>query len=312
MIETQRLSKRILIAEDDPVSRRILERLLIKWGYDVTVVPDGTSALRVLETENTPRLAVLDWMMPGMEGAHICQLIRQQTGRPYVYVILLTARREKQDLLKGLELGADDYLTKPFDAQELEARLRAGQRILDLQDGLIAARDELRFSATHDFLTGISNRGAVFDAVNREYSRQARGSGTFGVILADLDYFKRVNDSYGHLCGDAVLKEAARRIVNCTRPYDTVGRYGGEEFLVVVAGANESVTLALAERMRKAIEVEPFMTDCGPVAVTSSFGTAVSTNTASSDPKMLVNLADRALYRAKRLGRNRSEVCVVT
>jgi diguanylate cyclase (GGDEF)-like protein len=311
MIEKRRLVKRILVAEDDPVSRRILESLLTKWGYEVTVVPDGTSAFRVLETEDTPRLALLDWMMPGMEGVQICQLIRERVDRPYVYVILLTARNEKRDLLRGLELGADDYLTKPFDAQELQARLRVGQRILDLQDGLIAAKEELRFRATHDLLTGISNRGAVLDAIKREHSRQIRESGTFGVILADLDHFKNVNDTNGHLCGDAVLKEAARRIVACTRPYDTVGRYGGEEFLIVVAGANDSVTWALAERMRKAIESEPFVTDSGEVAVTSSFGTAVSSNAASSDPKTLVRLADEALYRAKRLGRNRSEICAV-
>ncbi len=310
MIEVPKPNKRILIADDDPVSRTILKTLLVKWNYDVTVVADGLSALKVLDREDTPRLAVLDWMMPGMEGAQICQLIRERVDRPYIYVLLLTARSERQDLLKGLKLGADDYLTKPFDAQELQARLHVGERILDLQDGLIAAKEELRFRATHDVLTGIFNRGVVLDAINREHSRQIREKNPFGVILADLDHFKNINDTFGHLCGDAVLKEAARRVIACTRPYDTVGRYGGEEFLIVVPGADESATLALAERMRRAIESEPFVTDSGEVAVTASFGAAVSANPSASNPKMLVQLADEALYRAKRQGRNRSELSI--
>jgi two-component system cell cycle response regulator len=308
MNEERSLNTRVLVADDDPISRRILTSFLTKWNYDVTAVADGTSALQVLDREDTPRLAVLDWMMPGMEGVQICRLIRERADRPYIYVLLLTARTEKQDLLEGLKLGADDYLTKPFDAQELQARLHVGERILDLQDRLIAAKEELRFRATHDALTGIPNRGAVLDAIKREHSRQVRESSSFGVIMADLDHFKSVNDTYGHLCGDAVLKEAARRITACTRPYDIVGRYGGEEFLIVVAHADASITLALAERMRKAIQSEPIITDAGEISATASFGAVVSANASTTDPKMLVQLADEALYRAKRLGRDRSEM----
>jgi two-component system cell cycle response regulator len=308
MAEEQKCNKKILIADDDPVSRRLLKAFLEKWNYDVTVASDGTAALQVLDREDTPRLAVLDWMMPGMEGVQICQFIRERADRPYVYVLLLTGRTEKQDLLKGLQLGADDYLTKPFDAQELRARLHVGERILALQDGLIAAKEELQFRATHDLLTGIPNRGVVLDAIKREHSRQLRESGRFGVILADLDHFKNINDTYGHLCGDAVLKEAARRMIACTRQYDTVGRYGGEEFLIVVASADDSVTLGLAERMRKAIESEPFVTDSGEIKVTASFGAAVSGGESPTDSESLVQLADAALYKAKREGRNRSEI----
>lgn len=304
-------NKRILIADDDPVSRTMLKAFLVKWNYDVTVVPDGTAALHVLDSEDTPRLAVLDWMMPGMEGVQICRLIRERTNRPYIYILLLTARSEKQDLLKGLEFGADDYLTKPFDAQELQARLHVGERILDLQDRLIAAKEELQFMATHDALTGISTRGVVLDAIKREHARQVREGGRFGVIIADLDHFKNINDTYGHLCGDAVLKEAARRMIACTRPYDTVGRYGGEEFLAIVSRADDSITLAVAERMRKAIESELFVTDSGEIAITASFGAAVSTNARSVDTEKLVQLADEALYRAKRQGRNQSEISVL-
>jgi two-component system, cell cycle response regulator len=308
MPEEQKAAKRILIADDDPVSRRLLENFLAKWGYEVTVAVDGTAALQVLDGVNTPRLAILDWMMPGTEGVQICRMIRERTDRPYIYVILLTGRSEKQDLLNALKLGADDYLSKPFDAQELQARLLVGERILELQDGMIAAKEELRFRATHDALTGIANRGVVLEAIDREHSRQIRDSGPFAVLLADIDHFKAINDKHGHLCGDSVLREAARRMNKCIRGYDTIGRYGGEEFLIVVVRANETVAAALSERMRKVIETEPFVTDAGPLNITASFGAAVSVNPGEVSAKMLVQLADEALYRAKAQGRNRCEL----
>jgi two-component system, cell cycle response regulator len=298
--EIRQEKKRVLIADDDPASRHLLETFLVKWDYDVTVVANGMEALSILESDETPRLAVLDWMMPGMEGVEICQRIRERPDRPYIYVLLLTARSQKKDLLQGLDFGADDYLTKPFDAQELRARLHVGQRILDLQD-------ELRFRATHDSLTGLSNRAVAIDAIGRENARQVRESKSFGVIMVDLDHFKNVNDTYGHLCGDRVLKEAARRMSDCARPYDTVGRYGGEEFLIVVASADDSSTLALAERMRVAIEAHPFVTDFGNVHITASFGAATSTGGQVFASDVLLQLADAALYRAKQRGRNRSE-----
>ena len=155
MMNDGKAKKRVLVAEDDPVSCHVLKSFLLKWDYDVEVVTDGMAALRILESEDAPRLAVLDWMMPGMEGVQICQRIRERKNRPYMYVLLLTARNEKRDLLRGLELGADDYLTKPFDSEELRARLLVGERILNLQDDLIAAREELRFRATHDVLTDL-------------------------------------------------------------------------------------------------------------------------------------------------------------
>jgi len=300
--------KKILIADDDPVSRLLLENFLVKWNYDVTVVTDGTQALRILESENSPRMAVLDWMMPGMEGIKICQRIRERESGHYIYLLLLTARNEKQDLLRGLEFGADDYLTKPFDAQELRARLHVGQRILDTQNALISAREELQFRATHDGLTGIYNRGMALDAIRREHSRMEREHMSFGVILADLDHFKNINDTYGHLCGDAVLKEAARRMCASVRPYDTVGRYGGEEFLIVAPSADGAGTLGLAERMRTAIDAHPFATDSGDIPVTASFGIAANVGAKPLNSDELLVLADAALYRAKQQGRNRSEL----
>jgi diguanylate cyclase (GGDEF)-like protein len=303
MTNEEKSKKKILVAEDDAVSLHLLKSFLIKWNYDVMVATDGLQALQILETNDTPRLVVLDWMMPGIEGIQICQKVRARPDKPYVYILLLTARTQKKDLLQGLAFGADDYLTKPFDAQELRARLHVGERILNLED-------ELRFRATHDTLTGIPSRSVVLAAMTQEYARQVREKSSFGVILADLDHFKNINDARGHMCGDSVLKEAARRMVDCTRAYDTVGRYGGEEFLTVVVSADGSVSLALAERMRVAIESRPFSTDFGELHITASFGAAASNGANPTEPKALLQLADEALYRAKLKGRNRSELSV--
>lgn len=299
-----RTAEKILIAEDDPVSQRMLQSFLTKWGYEIIAVSSGTEALRILEGPDAPPLAVLDWMMPGLEGPEICREIRKDPERPYTYVLLLTARTQKEDLLKGLEAGADDYLTKPFDVQELRARLHVGRRILDLQHHLLAATDELRFRASHDMLTGIPNRGTILEAVNRERARQIRDGGSFGVILADLDHFKAVNDTYGHLAGDIVLKEAACRMRACVRSYDSVGRYGGEEFLIVVPTGDGNSTVAVAERVREAISEKPVITESGPISVTASLGIAVSID---RDAKEVLRSADEALYCAKARGRNRVE-----
>jgi two-component system cell cycle response regulator len=306
--QERKVRNRILIAEDDPISRRMLEALLVKSGFQVITAADGLEALRILEKEDSPTLAILDWMMPGLEGPQVCQRVRTLLDRPYVYIMLLTARSQKDDLLRGLESGADDYLTKPFDAHELRARLHVGQRILDLQDGLIEAREELRFRATHDLLTGIGNRGMALDAINRERSRQVRDGGSFGVILIDIDHFKQINDTYGHLCGDAVLKEAAARMARCVRPYDTLGRYGGEEFLVVAPSSDDAGSLVIADRIRESFDSVPIETDVGPVRITVSCGIAASIPGSNLDSQALLHAADEALYRAKDQGRNRSEV----
>ena len=298
---------RILIAEDDPVSRRMLQAFLEKWGYQVEVATDGAHALQILESEGSPTLAILDWMMPGMDGPQVCESIRSQPTRPYAYILLLTARTQKDDVLRGLESGADDYLTKPFHAAELRARLQVGQRILELQTGLIAAREELLFRATHDELTGLANRRVVLEAVAREHSRHIREGGTFSVIMLDIDHFKKVNDTLGHLAGDAVLREVARRTAHCLRPYDTVGRYGGEEFVVVLPTCERPGAAVVADRILTSLRSTPIETAAGFHSVTASCGIAVSDSRRPVDPQSLLHLADEALYRAKAGGRNRSE-----
>jgi two-component system, cell cycle response regulator len=307
MTPAEKQSIRILVAEDDPISRRVLEVFLMKRGFEVVTVSNGTDALEILEKENAPRLALLDWMMPGLEGVQVCQKVRERNAQAYVYILLLTSKSQKEDLLRGLASGADDYVTKPFDPQELHARLRVGMRILDLQDSLIAAREELRFRASHDALTGVANRGTILEALRREHSRQMRAGGSFGIIMLDLDHFKKVNDTYGHPCGDAVLQEAARRMNASVRGYDVVGRYGGEEFLIVVPNADAAATLGLAERIRKTIESTPVATKGGDIRITASLGIAASMDSKRLDSDTVLRLADEALYRAKGRGRNCSE-----
>lgn len=302
---------RSLIADDDPVSRHLLEAFLVKLGYEVVVACDGAEAEAVLEQEDAPKLAILDWMMPVMDGVELCREIRRRPERPYVYIVLLTAKDRRQDILQGLEAGADDYLTKPFDAQELKARVRAGRRILDLQDELIRAREALREQATHDNLTCLWNRAGVLDIMERELNRAQREGTPLGLIMADLDHFKRVNDTYGHLAGDAVLLEAARRMLSSVRPYDSIGRYGGEEFLVVLPGCDALDAVNHAERLRACISAEPIQTPQESIPVTLSLGVAAAEETIEADLDSLLRTVDAALYRAKNRGRNRVELVTI-
>jgi diguanylate cyclase (GGDEF)-like protein len=297
---------RILIAEDDPVSRRLLEVTLRKWGYEVVSCPDGATAWQALQRPDSPALAILDWMMPGMDGLQVCREVRQRAAEPYVYILLLTARSQKTDIITGLEAGADDYLTKPFDANELRMRLRAGRRILDLQTELIFVREALREKATRDSLTRLWNRAAIYEILHRELDRASRTHIPLSIILIDIDYFKRINDTYGHLAGDAVLRETARCMQTVVRPYDGIGRYGGEEFLLVLPECDASGAVALAERMRTTIAEETIVLAEGMIRITVSLG--VATSGMAQEPEALIGAADTALYRAKHAGRNRVEL----
>ena len=304
----------VLIAEDDPLFRRILERWFQQWDYGVTAVENGLDAWEVLQREDAPQLAILDWMMPGMEGIELCRRIRSRDQSPYRYVLLLTAKDDKQDVIAGLEAGADDYLTKPFDVDELRARVRAGKRILDLQAALIHAQDELQSAALHDSLTGLWNRGAVLDLLRREVCRRQRTGDALGVIMADIDYFKKINDTHGHLVGDAVLQEVTRRLAMQVRPYDGVGRYGGEEFLIVFPGCSMPDLVVGAERLRHCIADQPIETSVGQIPVTLSLGLA---SVEQGENEILgcesfLQRADAALYAAKARGRNRVETAAAS
>lgn len=299
---------RILIAEDDPVSRRLLEAKLVKWGYDVIVTSDGDEAWEALRATDAPRLAILDWMMPGTDGVELCRRIRREGGEPYTYTILLTALHRDEDIVTGLEAGADDYITKPFKANELKVRLRAGRRIIDLQNELIQAREALRKQATHDSLTGLWNHEEIFAILKRELSRTGREAKSLSLVMADLDHFKKVNDTYGHLAGDEVLRATARTMLSMIRGYDAIGRYGGEEFLIVLPGCQGEGAAAFAERLRQRVEHDAIDTPEGTIGVTCSLGVATFDADRYPDLMALVKSADCALYRAKEKGRNRVEI----
>jgi diguanylate cyclase (GGDEF)-like protein len=296
---------RILIAEDDAISRRLLEATLTKHGYEVMAACDGQAAWDVLQAPDAPRLAILDWMMPGMDGPQVCREVRKRGDQRYVYLLLLTARDRKQDLIEGLEAGADDYLVKPFDTFELKARLDVGRRILDLQRQLLSAYEEMRHRATHDPLTGVNNRGAVLEALHQEWLHVQRDGGSLGILLTDLDRFKHINDTYGHPAGDAVLREAARRMRAVLRAYDRLGRYGGEEFLVIIPGCKRDVLLGLAERLRQALSTTGIAIGTETIPVTMSIGVSCTDGQPEADPHTLLQQADLALYEAKHAGRNR-------
>lgn len=297
---------KILVAEDDPVSRHLLQVALCRSGYEVLVATDGVEAFRVLEQPDCPRLAILDWMMPLKDGIEVCRAIRKRGSEPYVYMILLTAKGQQVEVVEGLEAGADDYLTKPFDLLELKARLRVGQRLVELQEQLVSAREQLRIEATHDSLTGLWNHGSILEIAQRELTRAKREGTPVAAIMADLDHFKKVNDTYGHAAGDAVIFEAARRMSDSVRPYDSIGRYGGEEFLIVTPGCSMEETVQLAERLRESICEQPIESATHSLTVTLSLGVADAAE--FSQAEQLVRAADDALYRAKRGGRNRVEI----
>ena len=304
----------ILIADDNPVDRTLLKGLLTREGHEVTAAENGLDTWTLLQTESTPKLAILDWHMPGMDGLEVCRRLRQLEQRPYVFVILLTSNDQRQQLLEGLRAGADDYLTKPLDPALLRARLEVARRILDLQSNLMAAQEKLRFQTDHDFLTGLCSRAAILGHLDREISRARRSGTPLGVAIADLDYFKRINDVHGHAAGDRALCEVARRFTSSVRAYDMVGRLGGEEFLILFPGCDAASTVARAERLRKSVCDKPLDLPGLPVPLrihmTASLGSASVDPLGSEEGADLIARADVALYQAQHSGRNRVEISV--
>lgn len=292
---------KILLVEDSYIDRHKVGGYLTDWGLDHVAVGSGTEAVKLLESAEPPTMALLDWLLPGLDGIDICRRIRKLGNGSYIYTVMLTSKNRKQDLLMAMEAGADDYLSKPVDPSELRARVMAGKRILELQQSL-------RFAATHDFLTGLLNRSEILTALQREFSRSGREGKSATVILADIDHFKRVNDSLGHAAGDEVLKEVARRMKSDLRPYDVVGRYGGEEFLIILPGCDLPNGVRRAEQIRNQIANEPVHTPSGPVSATVSMGVTVTAFGPDLTSGDILQQADVALYKAKNNGRNRTEV----
>jgi diguanylate cyclase (GGDEF)-like protein len=297
---------RILVADDDLTSRLVLAGVLRKWGHEVVATVDGTEAWDAMRRPDAPALAILDWMMPGLSGVEVCSRVRGLCSDQPPYLIILTSKGEKADVVAGLEAGADDYLAKPFDPGELRARVDVGRRIIELQVRLLEARDALAHEATHDPLTGALNRRAFADVLARAISEERRHHDGLALGICDVDEFKAVNDTHGHQVGDEVLVGIVRLITGSLRGHDVLGRYGGDEFVVLVRHVGAAGLRVLFERMRTAAADQPMHTRAGDLSVTLSFGVSSWTEDQTEDE--LLAAADAALYRAKSAGRNR--VCI--
>ncbi len=294
---------RILIAEDDFTSRSILAAVLRKGGYEVVETVSGAVAWDALQQPNSPSLLILDWMMPEMDGLEVVRRVRDLQSPQPPYIIMLTARGEKADIIAGLEAGADDYLAKPFDPGELRARVEVGRRMVEMQAALIESREKLAHQATHDPLTGLLNRQAILDRLREELARVERYGDLLAVGMCDVDHFKRVNDSYGHQAGDDVLCGLTETLKASIREYDALGRMGGEEFLVIAPMKEEMGCTSIFDRMCARIAESEISTRSGPMSVTVSIGVACSATGSTVDE--LLEKADLMLYRAKNEGRNR-------
>ncbi len=281
----------------------MLAAILKKWGYDPVVCEDGNAAWDVLQKPDAPRLIILDRNMPGLEGLEVCRRLRKKETTNPGYVILLTGRGDKSDVVEGLEAGANDYIAKPYDNAELLARIRVGQRMLELQASLLETQALLAHQATHDALTGILNRRAILEQLARELARALRQGVSLSIGMCDIDHFKEINDRFGHQAGDDVLAAFARCLQANLREYDYVGRYGGEEFLIIATASTAQDDDGLYERLRQQVAALEVKTKAGNISVTVSIGTAAGTGKSTVDA--LLAEADAALYRAKAAGRNR-------
>jgi diguanylate cyclase (GGDEF)-like protein len=290
---------KILLVDDSKLDRRRVSECLEHSGFDFVTAENGLDAWEILQGPDAPTFALLDWVLPGIDGIELCRRIRSLgSNGTYIYTVMLTAKDRKQNLLTAMDAGADDYLAKPVDISELRARILVGKRILDLQQCL-------RFSATHDFLTNLLSRSEILSSLERELVRTQREGRPAGVIMADVDGFKQINDTLGHPAGDAVLAEVARRLRSDLRLYDVAGRYGGEEFILVLPGCDLQTAARRADEIRRIVAREPIATPAGSISATVSMGVTVTNADPDATLETLLQSADAALYRAKKAGRNR-------
>jgi len=302
---------KVLIADDSAVYRKLVEQTLSEKNYTVLVAKSGLEALDIF-TQHRPSLVITDWMMPDLSGIELCQKIRQDFPESYTHIIFLTGITEKSEVVKGLTAGADDYLTKPFDPEELAARAGVGRRLVQLQHQLEAKNRLLEQLALTDPLTTLPNRRAIEEWATRQVNGAARYGFSFWVVIADLDHFKRVNDSHGHEAGDAVLKKVAEVLKSHSRKSDICGRIGGEEFLFTLSHIAFANVRPVIDRVRTDLEATKFNFDGQDLSITASFGVAGFEGKDAPALSHLISLADSALYSAKRLGRNRVEFAPLT
>ena len=299
---------KVLIAEDEKILRLRLEKLLVEMDFEVVSCKDGIEAWDAIRSENTPSILILDWMMPGMDGIEICSNVRMQTKEAYTFILLLTSKGGQEDYVKGMEAGADDYMTKPFNHIELKARLRVGKRIVELNEELLSVRDSLQKQANHDKLTGLFNRHYMSEILDREFSRSLRYKTDLSCLLLDLDYFKEINDTFGHSFGDMVLREFSACLKKNSRKSDFSFRYGGEEFMLLLPNTGITGAQNVAETIRAACDKKLYTYDTQTTNVTVSIGIASVKQHQLLESKEILALADKALYRSKAEGRNRVTV----
>lgn len=282
-----------------------MQRTLEKYGYEVVTATNGIQAALELCSPSGPRLALIDWMMPDLDGLGVCRAVRSRHDNAYVYIVLLTSRQSSEDVVSGLEAGADDYLTKFCHPAELKARLHTGHRLLQLEDKLVEAREEMRFKATHDALTSLWNRAGIFSLLSSQLSRSSRHHTPTSLLLCDIDHFKKINDTFGHPVGDEVLQQVSIYLRHLVRPEDAVGRFGGEKFLIVLGECDKVALKERAEQIRQEMSRVPFITQEGSISVSLSIG-AITIESVHQPLEIdsYLKHADAALYRAKAAGRN--------
>jgi len=311
------INRKILVVDDDADVLRLLDRYLSNAGFEVLKAQDANQAIRILMEEGPP-LVVTDWMMPGMSGLDLCRQIRTTEGIGLVYVIVLTAMTEKNRLVEAFDAGTDDYLTKPVSRQELLARLKAGIRVIELETQLLKSNREihkvnaefailnkkLERLATIDELTNLANRRHAMAFLEQSWKQATRHNQPLSCVMLDIDHFKRVNDTHGHVMGDIVLSRVAQLLDDNARAGDIVARVGGEEFLVICPQTDIQGAAVVAERIRHAVESTQIESDDIEICVTLSSGVAQRTENTKT-PDDLLKTADEALYQAKGSGRNR-------
>ncbi len=296
--------RRVLIAESDSATRLRLLHLLREWGFNSEVASDGIEALMFLEQHRAPDLLIMNQSLPAIDGIELCRRITRESGGQSPYIFITGRQNGRRDVAESLESGASEYLSLPFEEQELKARLIVALRALARQDSLINSREKLRDQASRDSLTGVSNRRAILEFLEEELVRADRNVQSTGVLMLDLDHFKSVNDALGHLAGDLVLQQVVRRLGSMLRAHDRLGRYGGEEFMIVVPAVDQAGLYELAERIRATVDAEPFHAEANEIQISLSIGAAISKSGDRSTTKLIAT-ADEALYKAKNLGRNR-------
>lgn len=295
---------KILIAEDDEITQLILQKLLEREGYEVILTNDGLEAWNVFQEKREEiDMVITDWLMPKMDGLELCKKIRDLDLSHYVYLIFITVRERREDIVIGLEAGADDYIPKPFDPHELLSRVRSGKRVIEIDKQQRKVQKKFERLSLSDELTKVLNRRGIFRRLKEEVDRSSREKYFFSIMMLDIDNLKEVNDRYGHDAGDKVLCEVVRRIKTCCRPYDAMGRYGGDEFLVIVPAEEKDMVYKLTERFHMAICEKPFEVDNKYMNITVSIGVAF-VSTLNYEPEEIIKKADECLIKAKTAGKN--------